>query len=98
MTIPVFIGDEVTASAWRLIGARTVIVDDDDAAGVFDAALADAELVLIAAPCAANLDPGHLDRAVRRAHPLVLIVPDAAGRRAPPDLDRAVDRVLGIER
>lgn len=97
MTVPVFIGDEVTASAWRLIGARTIVVDDDDAAGVFDAALADAELVLVTAPCAAKLDGDRLDAAVRQAQPLVLIVPDAAGRRAPPDLDKAVDRVLGIE-
>lgn len=97
MTTPVFIGDEVTASAWRLIGARTIVVDDDDVAGVFDAALADSELVLITAPCAATLDSEHLDAAVRQAQPLVLVVPDAAGRRAPPDLDKAVDRVLGIE-
>ncbi len=64
---------------------------------MFDRALADAELLLIAAPCAANLDRERLDAAVRQAQPLVLIVPDAAGRRAPPDLDTAVDRVLGIE-
>ncbi len=97
MTIPVFIGDEVTASAWRLIGARTIVVDGDDAAGVFDAALADTELVLITAPCAATLDSDRLDAAVRKARPLVLVVPDAAGRLAPPDLDKAIDRVLGIE-
>lgn len=97
MTVPVFIGDEVTASAWRLIGARTIVVYDDDAAGVFDAALADAELVLITAPCAATLEGDRLDAAVRQAQPLVLVVPDAAGRRAPPDLDIAIDRVLGIE-
>ena len=97
MTIPVFIGDEVTASAWRLIGARTIIVDDDDVAGVFDRALAGAELVLITAPCAATLEGDRLDKAVRRARPLVLVVPDAAGRLAPPDLDVAIDRVLGIE-
>lgn len=97
MTIPLFIGDEVTASAWRLIGVRAIVVHDDDAAAAFDAALADTELVLIAAPCAAKLDRERLDAAVRQAQPLVLIVPDAAGRRAPPDVDKAVDRVLGIE-
>ena len=97
MTIPVFIGDEVSASAWRLVGARTIVVNDDDAAGVFDAALADAELLLITAPCAAALDSDRLDAAVRQAQPLVLVVPDAAGRRALPELDKAIDRVLGIE-
>jgi len=97
VTIPVFVGDEVTASAWRLIGARTLPADGDGAAKAFDAALEDAELVLVTAACAAAMDSEKLDAAVRRAKPLVLVVPDAANRVAPPDLDRAVDRVLGIE-
>ena len=97
MTIPVFVGDEVTASAWRLVGAATFAVQDDAAAGLFDTALEDAELLLITAACAARLDGERLAAALRRAKPLVLIVPDAANRLAPPDLDKKVDRVLGIE-
>lgn len=97
MTIPVFVGDEVTASAWRLIGARTFVADGDGAAKAFDAALEEAELVLVTAASAAALDSEKLDAAVRRAKPLVLVVPDAANRVVPPDLDKAVDRVLGIE-
>lgn len=97
MPAPVFVGDEVTASAWRLIGARTFVVQGDEAVGVFDAALEDTELLLITAACAARLDGQQLGAALRRAKPLVLIVPDAADRLAPPDLDRRVDRVLGIE-
>ena len=97
MTIPVFVGDEVTASGWRLIGARTLPANGDGAAKMFDAALEDAELVLVTAASAAALDSEKLDAAVRRAQPLVLVVPDVANRIAPPDLDKAVDRVLGIE-
>lgn len=96
MTTAVFIGDEVSASAWRLIGVQTIVADGD-AGSAFDAALGDAELLLITAACAAGLDREKLDAAVRRAEPLVLVVPDAANRRLPRDLDRAVDRVLGIE-
>lgn len=97
MTTPVFVGDEVTASGWRLIGARTFVVQGDVAAGTFAAALEDTELLLVTAACAARLEGGQLDAALRRAKPLVVIVPDAADRVAPPDLDRRVDRVLGIE-
>ena len=97
MTIAVFVGDEVTASAWRLIGARTLVADADSAADAFDAALADAGLLLVTAACAAALDRERLDAALRSAKPLVVIVPDAANRVVPPDLDRVVDRVLGIE-
>jgi vacuolar-type H+-ATPase subunit F/Vma7 len=94
---PVFVGDEVTASAWRLVGAGTLVATGDGAPKAFDAALEDAELVLVSAAAAAALDSEKLDAALRRARPLVLVVPDAANRFAPPDLDKAVDRVLGIE-
>ena len=98
MTTAVFVGDEVTASAWRLIGVHVIAVDGVAATQAFEAALQDAELLLVTAACAARLDSARLDAAVRRAKPLVLVVPDAANRLAPPDLDRQVDRVLGIER
>ena len=97
MTTPVFIGDEVSASGWRLIGVRAIAVDGDAVAQAFEAALDKAELLLVTAACAEELDGARLDAAVRRARPLVLVVPDAANRLAPPDLDRRVDRVLGIE-
>jgi vacuolar-type H+-ATPase subunit F/Vma7 len=97
VTTPVFIGDEVSASGWRLIGVRAIAVDGDAVAQAFEAALDDAELLLVTAACAEELDGARLDAAVRRARPLVLVVPDAANRLAPPDLDRRVDRVLGIE-
>ena len=97
MTRPVFIGDEVTASGWRLAGARAIVVDAGTVAQAFEAALDDADLLLITAAAAAGLDGERLDAAVRRAEPPVLVVPDAAERIAPPDLDRQVDRVLGIE-
>ena len=97
MIRPVFIGDEVTASGWRLVGARAIAVDAGSVAQAFEAALDDADLLLITAVAAAGLDDARLDAAVRRAAPPVLVVPDAAERIAPPDLDRQVDRVLGIE-
>lgn len=98
MTVPAFIGDEVTATAWRLIGARAMAVDTGNVAAAFEAALGETGLLLITSACAAELDGQRLDAAVRDAKPLVLVVPDAAERLAPPDLDREVDRVLGIER
>jgi vacuolar-type H+-ATPase subunit F/Vma7 len=97
VAVPVFIGDEVTASAWRLVGVRAMAAEAGSAAQAFEAALGDEGLLLITAACAAELDSERLDAAVRQAQPLILIVPDAANRRAPPDLDREVDRVLGIE-
>lgn len=97
MAAPAFIGDEITASAWRLIGVRTTAVDVGGAAAAFDSAIGKDGLLLITAACAAELDSDRLDAALRQAQPLILIVPDAASRLTPPDLDSEVDRVLGIE-
>jgi vacuolar-type H+-ATPase subunit F/Vma7 len=97
VAVPVFIGDEVSASGWRLIGVHTIVADCDDAAGAFDAVPGDTELLLVTAVCAAGLESGRLDAAVQRGKPMVLVVPDAANRLGPPDLDSKVDRVLGIE-
>lgn len=94
---PLFIGDEVTAAAYRLVGLRTRIADKDTVATIFEEALEDTELVLITAACAAELPTGRIGSAMRTGEPLVLIVPDAANRVAPPDLGREVDHVLGIE-
>ena len=97
MTLAAFIGDEVSATAWRLIGVRAAAVDKGDVAAAFDAELGSPGLLLITAACAAELDKEHLDAAVRAARPLILVVPDAANLSAPTDLDSEVDRVLGIE-
>lgn len=97
MTIAAFIGDEVSATAWRLVGVRATAVEKGDVAAAFEAELGDPGLLMITAACAAELDSERLDAAVRNAKPLILIVPDAANRSAPPDLDSEVDRVLGIE-
>ena len=97
MTTPLFIGDEVTAAAYRLAGLRTRVPDKGTVAEIFEAALDDAALVLITANCAAELPTGRIAGAMRLAEPLVLIVPDAANQVAPPDLGREVDHVLGID-
>ena len=92
----IFIGDEVTAQGFRLAGAATHIPAQDDVATSFADALRQGSLVLITADAASRLDPAELERAVRSASPLVLVVPDAAMRRMPPDPAATVEQVLGI--
>lgn len=97
MTAPVFIGDEVTASAYRLAGMVTHVPEEGDVANAFAAAAGAETLVIITAECAATLPGDVLREAVRRADPLILVVPDGGNRHLPADLDNRVDRVLGIE-
>lgn len=97
MTAVVFIGDEVTAAGYRLAGARTIVPRAGVVREAFEAALDDAELLLVTAACAAEIPAGQLDHAVRAGAPLVLLVPDAGDQVAPFDLSIEVDRALGIE-
>ena len=96
MTAVKFIGDEVMAQGFRLAGAATQVPAQDAVATAFADALRESGLVLITAEAAGRLDPDDLDRAVRSASPLVLVVPDAAMRTMPPDPAATVERVLGI--
>lgn len=96
MAAVTFIGDEVTAQGFRLAGAATRVPAHDGVAAAFAGALRESGLVLITAEAAGRLDPDDLDRAVRSASPLVLVVPDAAMRTMPPDPAATVEQVLGI--
>jgi len=97
LTAPVFIGDEVSAAAYRLAGASVRVTGKRNVARVFGKAVAESGLLIITADLAAALPENTLRDAVRKADPLVMVVPDAGNRTEPDDLDRRVDRVLGIE-
>lgn len=98
MAAPVFIGDEVTASAYRLAGARVQTPEMRDVWSVFRRATGETDLVIVAANFAAALPEELLRTAIRKAEPLVLVVPDGSNRHVPEDLDTRVDRELEIER
>lgn len=97
MTAPVFIGDEVTAAAYRLAGMDARVPNAGELPRVFERAVGEAPLLIITADHAALLPGDTLERAVRRADPPIVVVPDGGHRNLPVDLDSKVDRVLGIE-
>ena len=95
--LPVFIGDEVTAAAYRLAGIDVEIATPAEAA----ARLAGARrrkppLILITAACAGAVPAGELDAALAAFAPPVAIVPDAMAAQPGPDLAARVDATLGI--
>lgn len=96
MTIPVFIGDELTACGYRLGGARIRLADEDKLEKIFADEAANASLILLSAQWAARLAPDTLNSALKKLHPLVVIVPDAQST-SPPDLTRHVRRTLELE-
>ena len=95
MPAPVYIGDELTAAAFRLAGADVKTPLPDEAEQALREALRAAPLVLISAGVADQLPETVLRNALRSAEHLVTIVPDATGAE-PPRLDEAIRRTLGI--
>ncbi len=98
MTDVVFIGDEITAAAFRVAGVAVQVPAISDVPRVFEKAANDAELLIITASYARALNESSLRSAIGRADPLVLVMPDGGNRHPPAALDARIDRVLGIER
>jgi vacuolar-type H+-ATPase subunit F/Vma7 len=96
MSSPVFIGDELTASGFRLGGAEVRVADDENIEAAFDDAMATTDLVLVSAHSANLLPPDKLSKALRAPQPLVIVVPDALNTRLP-DLTQYVRRTLDLE-
>lgn len=93
-----YIGDEATAAGYRLAGAETRVPTAGETPDVFRRALADgADLILLSAERAGDLESTELGAALAAEHPLTAVVPDAYGRHAPPDVEREVRLALGIE-
>ena len=97
MRRPVFIGDEVTAAAYRLAGLDARVAVPADAAMLWRRALREAPpLLLITAECAAALPAEELDAALARLDPPLAVVPDAGNRVPVPDVMQRVRASLGI--
>lgn len=92
-----FIGDELTATGFRLAGADVFIVAPEAAAAAFAEARDRASLVLLAPLHARALPVAELDAALMASRPLVVIVDDILGRETPPDIEDLMRRALGVE-
>jgi vacuolar-type H+-ATPase subunit F/Vma7 len=92
-----FIGDELTATGFRLAGARVWIVPPEETVEALRAAREEASLVLISPAHAQQVPGDELEAASRAFDPLVLVVDDVLEREAPPDVEQAMRSALGVE-
>ena len=97
MSVPVFIGDRLTAAGFRLAGVRPLVTSPAEALDAFRTALARGSAVIITASLAAQLPGTLLEQAVLAASPPVAVIPDMTGERTAPDIARRVRRALGVE-
>ena len=96
MSLPVFIGDEVSACGYRLAGLQVRVSNRDELDAVLAAACEDAPLVLISAEVARWLPAAQLERLLASVEPLLVVVPDVRGLTSPDEVVSWMRRQLGV--
>lgn len=96
MSVPVFIGDEVSASGYRLAGMRVRVPAPEQLLAAITAACDEAPLVLLSATVAQQLPAAQLETLLARIAPPVVVVPDIRGRSPLADLPNRLRRQLGV--
>lgn len=96
MALCAFMGDEVSAAAFRLAGVDVYRPQPDESAALFRRLRGEVRLILLTAEVAATLPPELLLNAQLQEAPLVMVIPDVRNRVPAPDLAVAVRRQLGM--
>lgn len=89
------LGDELTVAGWRLIGARTYSPGAREISSTLQAAMNEADMVIITAPYAAQLAATQMEAALLAGKPPVLVIADIANTRQPANLAETVARAFG---
>lgn len=96
MSVPVYIGDEVSAAGFRLAGLWTVTPLPDDVLPAIKRACEQAPLVLLSAASAQLIDETELDALLAGTAPPIAIVPDIHGTVPMQDLSLRLKKQLGV--
>ena len=96
MSQPCYIGDEVSAIAWRLAGLRVQVPGDTEILETIRRSCEHAPLILISAAVAEQLPETERDDLLAQVIPPVVIVPDVHGLVALPELTTRLRRQLGV--
>lgn len=94
---PIFIGDELTATGYRLAGLRIRSPRPEETLMVFRWALGETELLLLSVEAARRLPPRELNAALSGLSPQILIVPDVRRRVPMRNLPARIRTELGVK-
>ena len=97
MGAAIFIGDELSATGFRLTGIETVVPEPDAAGAALAEARARAALIIMTADLARHVPVPELEAAMLAEAPTLAIIPDVEFRAPLPDLARRLRSVLGLE-
>ncbi|MGD2073661.1 MAG: hypothetical protein PVI91_02175 [Gammaproteobacteria bacterium] len=96
MSVPVFIGDEVSAQGYRLAGLRTLVPGEGELLAAIKRGCAQAPLVLLDAGLAQTIPEKTLDALLAGTAPPVVVVPQVRGGVPMPDIVSRLRRQLGV--
>ena len=96
MPAPAFIGDEISALAYRLAGAQVRTPPPEQTIAALHWARKHAPLVLLSAEYARHVPSAELERLLAAVSPPLVIVPDLRGRMTVDDLTKGLRRQLGV--
>ncbi len=91
-----FIGDEVSATGFRLAGFAAHYPAPSQALALFQRLRAEAALILITQEAMGWIGEAPVRTAMLGGRPLVLVIPDVRGTSSPPDIGEAIRRQLGM--
>ncbi len=97
MGTAIFIGDELSASGFRLTGIGTLVPKSDAVGAAFEAARSRCSLVIITADIAQHIPAAQLEAAMLAEEPTIAIIPDVLFSAPVPDLIGKLRSALGIE-
>ena len=96
MELPVYIGDTISATGYRLAGLRVHAQAEDDVLAAVEAACREAPLVLLGSDLASRIPSSQLDALLSRTDPAVVVVPDIRGQVPLPDMAHRLRKQLGV--
>ena len=96
MELPVYIGDTISATGYRLAGLRVHAPAEDDALAAVEAACRESPLVLLGSDLASRIPSSQLDALLSRTDPAVVVVPDIRGQVPLPDMAHRLRKQLGV--
>lgn len=96
MTLPVFIGDEVSAAGFRLTGMRVRTPAAEELLDVFEWACRDASLIMVTPEYLEMLDKSMQEQCLLRESPAVVVVPDIRNLNPVADLSMQLRKQMGM--
>jgi len=97
MGAAIFIGDELSATGFRLTGIETLVPEPDAVAATFADARSRGSLVIVTAGVARQIPPPQIEAALLAETPTIAVIPDVLFTASLPDLAGKLRSVLGIE-